>query len=160
MTTSNKVIHGLKRAFLEQTGVQLVSFVVFLLLARILGPQSFGLIALSQAFVLFTTQIVQQGFSQAIIQRKELEETHLNAAFWANIFFSLISLLILICFAETIARLFQEPKLEEIIYVLSIIFLITPILTVQQAVFKRNLDFKPLAKQSLIGTSIGNAVAV
>lgn len=157
---SNKVLSGIKWAFAEQAGVQVISLLVFLLLARLLGPSAFGLIALSQAFVMFVTVTIQQGFSQAIVQRHELDDMHLHTAFWANLALSSAAFILVHIFAEQIASLFSEPELEPIIRALSCLFLITPVWTIQQAIFKRDLEFKPLALQSILGTTAGNGVAL
>ncbi len=156
----NKIIRGVKWAFAEQAGVQIISFLVFLLLARVLGPTAFGLIALSQAFVMFITQTVQQGFSTVIIQRGELDDMHVQTAFWSNLILSLVAIIGVQLLAPTIARVFNEPELEALMRVLCVIFVLTPVWTIQQALFRRNLQFKPLAVQSISASMIGNLVAV
>lgn len=160
MSEEKKAQRGLKWALLEQSSVQIISFLVFLLLARLLDPQTFGLLAISQIFINLVAHMLQQGFNQAIVQRPDITKQHYNAAFLANMGVSLLFIIVLIFSSPFIAELFNAPRLTEIIRSISIILLISPLYATQQAILRRSLTFKPLALQSLIATIGANTVAV
>lgn len=157
---NSKLVSGLKWVFLEQSSSQIISFLVLLFLARLLGPESFGLLALSYLFISLIVDLIQQSFAQAIVHRKELEPEHLQAAFWANVGLSIGTGLIFLGFSEQIASLLNEPELADILKALTLILLVTPVLVVQQAIFKRELNFQPMATRLVVATLIGNGVAI
>ena len=69
----------------ETWGVRGVSALVFLLLARLLEPAAFGVMALASVYLMILQMLADQGFAEAIIQRPELEDAHRDSAFWANV---------------------------------------------------------------------------
>ena len=81
MSLKQKTVKGIVWSFLEKWCNQLVSTTVFLVLARLLGPEAFGLTALASVFLAFMTTFLQQGFAEAIIQREKLDPEHLDTAF-------------------------------------------------------------------------------
>ncbi|NEQ55084.1 MAG: oligosaccharide flippase family protein, partial [Leptolyngbya sp. SIO3F4] len=85
MNLENKAVKGVLWSFIEKWGGQLISTAVFFLLARLLGPEAFGVIALASVFIAFMSAFVNQGFAPAIIQRQDLENGHLDTAFWMSI---------------------------------------------------------------------------
>ncbi len=76
---------GLIWSIIENSGTQVFSLIIFLLLARLLTPQTFGLIALANVFLAFMQIFLDQGFAKALIQRENLEPEHLDAAFWSQV---------------------------------------------------------------------------
>lgn len=160
MSLKQKAVKGVVWSALESWGGQAISLVVFFLLARILGPKAFGLVALASIFISFVGMFLDQGFSTAIIQRHELEAGHLDTAFWVNLGISLLLTIFGIFAAGLIANLFDEQQLIPIIRWLSLSFLINGFGSVQNAIFQRNLVFKTLAVRSLVATTLGGVVGV
>ncbi|MFM6081168.1 MAG: lipopolysaccharide biosynthesis protein, partial [Dolichospermum sp.] len=103
---------------------------------------------------------LDQGFSQAIIQRRELEREHLDTVFWTNVSISALLTFISIASADLIAKFFTQPDLTSVIRWLSLRFLIGSLNNVQVAILQRNLNFKPLAIRSLIATLGGGVIGV
>lgn len=155
-----KALLGVFWSAIESWGRQFISFGVFFLLARLLGPETFGLVALSSIFLNFLQVFVDQGFSQAIIQRKDLEPEHLDTAFWTNLGMGIFLATITISSANLIAVFFKEPAIIPIIRCLSVTFLLIAFSSVQNAILQRQLAFKSLAKRTLIGVLIGGLVGV
>lgn len=155
-----KAIKGVLWSALESWGRQVISLAVFFILARLLGPETFGLVALASVFLAFFQVFLDQGFTQAIVQRQNLEPEHLDTAFCTNLGISLI--LTILCFssADLVGGLFKEPQIILILRFLSINFIITAFSSVQNAIFERNLAFKTLAKRSLLAVIIGGIVGV
>ncbi|WP_414575877.1 MOP flippase family protein [Anabaena sp. CCY 9402-a] len=155
-----KALVGVFWSAIESWGRQVISFGVFFLLARLLGPETFGLVALSSVCLNFLQVFVDQGFSQAIIQRKELESEHLDTAFWTNLGMGTFLAIMTIASASLIGYFFKEPAIIPIIRCLSVTFIFIAFSSVQNAILQRKLAFKSLAKRTLIGVLIGGIVGV
>jgi len=155
-----KAIKGVFWSAIENWGRQVISLAVFFILARLLGPETFGLVALASVFLAFLQVFLDQGFTQAIVQRQNLEPEHLDTAFWTNLGISLI--LATLCFgsADLVGNFFKEPQIIPIIRCLSLNFIITAFSSVQNAIFERKLAFKTLAKRSLLAVTTGGIVGV
>ncbi|BDA72021.1 probable polysaccharide transport protein [Rivularia sp. IAM M-261] len=160
MNLKQKAVKGVIWTAIENWGSRVISFVVFLLLARLLEPKTFGLVALASVFFAFMQVFLDQGFSQAIIQRKDVDNEHLDTAFWTNISIALLLSAMSMVGAGLIATLFKEPQLIPIIRWLSLSFLFAALNSVQSAILSRNLAFKALSLRTLIATLVGGAVGI
>mgnify|MGYP001791383083 CR=1 FL=1 len=160
MSLKQKAVKGVIWSAMENWGRQAISFGVFFLLARLLGPETFGLVALASVFLAFIQVFLDQGLSQAIVQRHELEEEHLDTAFWTNIGISLLLTTVSIACAGLVADFYKEPQLTAIIRCLSLTFVFGSVSGVQGAMLSRQLAFKALAIRSLIAMLIGGIVGV
>jgi PST family polysaccharide transporter len=153
-------IKGTIWSAISQWANKSLSLATFTILARLLDPDSFGLIALAGTFLAFLNLFADQGFNTAIIQRKDLEPEHLDTAFWTNIGISLLITMICIGGARTAGDFFREPSLIPVIYWLSLNFIIGSFNSVQGAIFSRQLDFKLLAISSIISSFLGAIVGI
>jgi PST family polysaccharide transporter len=135
-----------------------LTFAFFVVLARLLQPEVFGLVALSMVYVGFLTILQEQGLAQAIIQRKDLHPDHLNTAFWMNLGFSLILVLGTQLSAPLVGWLFGEPRLTGVVRGLSFLLLISALTCVQRALLHRKLEFRVLALAGIVGVSVGGVV--
>lgn len=160
MSLKEKAIKGAFWTTVQQWSNKFLSLVTFTILARLLEPSNFGLIALAGSFLVFVNLFLDQGFSSAIIQRKDLEPEHLDTAFWTNISIATTMVAVTFLFAPFIAGFFQEPNLTPILRWLSLSFLIGSFNSVQSALFQKKLNFKILAIRSSVGTFIGAIVGV
>ncbi len=152
MSLRQKVIHGAIWSAIASWGAQLTSTAVFLLLARLLGAEAFGLIALASVFLAFMQLFLDQGFSQAIVQRDSIETAHLDTAFWTSVAMSVLFVLGTIFGAGFVANFYSEPSLAAIIRWMSLSFLFGGLSSVQSAILQRNMQFKVLAARSLVAT--------
>ncbi len=160
MDLKKETIKGVVWSAIEKLGNQVISFVVFFALARLLGPETFGLVTLADVYLVFVQVFTDQGFSQAIVQRQSLEPEHLDTAFWINLIISIGLTIISIGAAGWIANGFKEPQLASIIRWLSIAFILSAFNSIQQAIFTRRLAFKELSLRSLIAQLAGGVVGV
>ncbi len=103
---------------------------------------------------------MQQGFGTAIVQFNKLEREHLDTAFWINVVFATVLTLLGIFAAEVVADLFKQPGLTPVVRWLSIGFIIGALNGVQQAIFRRKMEFKTLALCSTIANISGGIVGV
>lgn len=135
-------IDGLIWKFLENFGVQFVNFVIQIVLARILLPEDYGVIAKTSVFILIANIIIQTGFSSAIIQKKEVSLIEYSSVFYSGIASSLIIYIILFVTSPFIANFYNEPVLTSILRVQSIAVIIASFSSVQNAILIKNLQFK------------------
>ncbi|MGD0123935.1 MAG: lipopolysaccharide biosynthesis protein [Terriglobia bacterium] len=158
--SKRKIARGVAWAGASNWGSQLLSFCIYTGLARLLNPQAFGLVAIAGIYLAFIQVLVSQGFGMAIIQRRELEEEHLDSAFWIAVataaFFCLLSLLL----AGRLANFFHEPRVAPVIGWLSLSLLLCSLSSVPTAILTRELNFRALAVRSLAGTAAGGVVGL
>lgn len=144
----------------QQMGDKGIQLPVLLVLARLLPPESFGLVALAVAYVEFVQLFLNQGLTAAIVQRDKLQREHLDSAFWGNIVFGALLGGASFVSAGSIAALLGEAELDSIVRWLSISFLLTALSAVQGAILRRGLQFKMLAVRSISGQMTAGVVAI
>ncbi|MBP0028076.1 MOP flippase family protein [Roseofilum sp. Guam] len=160
MNLKQQTIKGVIWSAIEKLGNQFVSFIVFFALARLLEPESFGLIALADVFLAFMQVFTDQGFTQAIVQCKNLDPEHLDTAFWINLGISTSLTGMSLVGADWIASSFQQPDIAPIIRWLSIAFMLSALNSIQQAIFTRNFLFKELSLRAIVAQLAGGVVGV
>jgi PST family polysaccharide transporter len=129
------------------------TFAISVVLARILGPKVYGLIGMIMVFTGFATVFGNFGLGAAIIQRKELESRHLNAAFWTNVFMGTSLTLLMIALAPFIAWFYKEPLLLTLTSVIALKYVVDSLCVVQIALLNREMRFRTLG-----GIQIGSTV--
>lgn len=139
---------------------QVASFIVGLLLARLLGPSEFGLIGMALVLSGFLSLMGELGLGAALVQRADLDERHRSSAFWLSVATGIFFALLLCASAPAIAAFYREPRLVPVIRVLSIDFVIAPLRSVQSALLSRSMAFKALAAVEITGVVTSSTVAV
>lgn len=160
MNLRDKAVKGVGWSAVQNFGSQGISLIIFLVLARLLGPEVFGLVAMANIFVMFVQVFLDQGLGQAIIQRTEFDDTHLDSAFWANLAVGALLMVVALLASGQVAALFHEPKLAPVVCGLAPIFLIRALIVVQEAVLTREFKFKSLATRSLVASGAGGAAGI
>jgi O-antigen/teichoic acid export membrane protein len=155
-----RVAHGLTWTIIHTWGGQGLSLVVFLVLARLLTPVDFGLVALAAVFVAFAQLIVDQGFGDALIQRPGLTRGHIDTAFWVAVLTGILLALTGVLLAGPISAFLEEPDLTPILQVLSLTFIISALSSTQMALLRRELAFRSLALRGLLALAGGGAVGI
>jgi O-antigen/teichoic acid export membrane protein len=133
-----------------------IRFLVQIVLARVLAPADFGLMAVAVTVMGILDQIRDLGTGQAIIQKKEVTQRLLSSLFWMNVLTGLSSALVLVLAAPLIASVFKTPPVTDILRVMGIGFGVYSWSITQRALLTRKLDFRRLATSDLIG-SVTNA---
>lgn len=160
MSLKQEAIKGVTWSAAQKWGVRIISFCVMLILARLVLPESFGLVAYATVFTAFAQIFVDQGFSDAIVQFPDLKREHLDTAFWVSVLTGTILTIASIAASSLIANIFDEPQLGPIVRWLSPIFILSALSSVQQSLLRRKLAFKSLTTRSLIATISSGIVAV
>lgn len=153
----NKVITGFIWRLMERIGAQVVSFVVSVVLARILNPDVYGTVALIAIFMPILQVFVDSGLGNALIQKKEADDTDFSTVFYFNVVFCLLLYGLMWIASPYIADFYHDPGLTPYIRVLSLTIVISGVKNVQQAYVSRNMMFKKFFFSTLLGT-LGAAV--
>lgn len=155
-----RVARGLTWTLVDTWGSQLLGLVVFVILARLLTPVDFGLVALATVFVAFANLIVDQGLGDALIQRRSLTRGQIDTAFWVAVATGALLTVSSLILAGPIAMLLGEPALEAILQVLSLTFVLAAFSSIQMALLRREMAFRSLAIRRLTAVIIGGAVGI
>jgi len=155
-----KTVLGFFWAFIDAVGYQGIQFFVLIILARILQPAEFGLIAMLTIFISLGQVFIDSGFATALIQKKKANYIDENSIFYFNIFCGIVSFILLWSAAPLISRFFNEPSLIILTRVLSFTFIIDSLGILQYTLMKRSINFHKLAKISLIASSLSGIIAI
>lgn len=138
--------------FAERTGAQLVGFIVSIVLARILSPSDYGIVALVSVFTTIMQVFVDTGLGNALIQKKDADDVDFSTVFYTNIAFCLVLYLIIFISAPLIAKLYNNEALTAVTRVLGLTIVISGVKNVQQAYVSRKMIFKKFFFATLVGT--------
>lgn len=155
-----KTLLGTLWSALERFSTQGVSFIVMIIMARILTPADYGLVGMVLIFINVAQSLVDSGFSQALIRKKDRDETDNSTAFYFNIFVGVAIYLLIWFLSPAIARFYNEPRLVAITRVICISIIFNSLVVVQRALLTVNIDFKTQAKASLSGASVAGATGI
>lgn len=159
-STVHSFSRALRWSYVLDGGRQIITTAITFVLARMLGPSTFGLIALALVFVLFVDMLQRQGLTAALVQRQRLSERHLDAAFWAILGVSVGLTAISIALAGAWSRVNNLPELQNVVIVLSLVIPIKGLIIVQDAVFRRAMDFRALAIRTNVAVVGGGITAL
>lgn len=151
---------AVKWSFVMDGGRQALTTMVTFILARQLGPEVYGIAGLALLYVLFVTMIQRQGIVAAIVQRDDLSSKHLDSAFWAQISLSLMLTALSILLSGWYAGLNKTEDLRLVIIALSSMIPLHGLTLVQDAIVRRDLDFKTLALRTNLSVIVAGLVAI
>jgi len=151
---------GLYWTFLNQGAIKVLTFIVGIIMARILSPEDYGIAALPAVFFAIAGIFVNSGFSQALVRKPEVSDKDLSTAFYYSIAMGVFIYAILFFMAPFIAAFFNTPILTSLVRVSALTFLWGPIITPQSVILQRKLDFKTPARISVVTQIIGAIVGV
>lgn len=153
----NVILSSMSWRFLERCGAQAVGFVVSLILARLLMPEDYGVIALVMVFTDILAVFIDSGMSVALVQKKDADDLDFSSFFYFNMLSCAVLYLIAFAAAPLIAAFYEKPELTAVVRVLSLTLIISGVKSVQTAYISKNLQFKKFFYATLAGT-IGAAV--
>ena len=156
-----RVTKGTVWATVETWGLQAVQFLTFLVLARLLGPEIYGLVGIALSVnVLGEALIVEGGWIESIVQRRDLDRRHLDAIFWAVLGLGMCMGALGVLGAALVADLYDQPQLAPLMAVLSAAVPLRSLSIVPEGLLCRRLEFAPLAMRSLLSVAIAGLVGV
>lgn len=147
-----KVFSNFIWRFAERCGAQLVTFIVSIVLARILTPSDYGTIALVTVFTTILQVFIDSGLSTALIQKKDADDLDFSSVFYFNFVICIILYLIMFVSAPFIADFYKDSSLVSIVRVISLTLIISGVKGVQQSYVSRHMLFKRFFFSTLGGT--------
>lgn len=155
-----QVIDSLIWKLMERGGVQGIQFILQLILARLLTPDDYGIIAIIAIFITIANVFVQSGFNTALIQNKETDEKDFSSVFYLSMFVALVLYVVLFFVSPTISRFYGVPELTKVIRVLSITLFLGAYNSIQNAVISKTMKFKKLFFSSSISVILSGSIGV
>jgi teichuronic acid exporter len=145
---------------LERGGVTGVQFIVQIILARLLLPEDYGVIALIVVFIAISQTFVQSGLGTALIQRKKVTDADYSSVFYLTLGIALVFYCILFLGAPTIAAFYNQPIITPVLRVLGLTLFFGAVNTIQNAVIARNFLFRKLFVSSLGAVLLSGIVGI
>ena len=144
MPSKNTILFSLFWKFMERIGTQSVQLIISIVLARLLAPEEFGLIALVMVIIVIADVFVQSGLGTALIRGKNTDDEDFSSVFWAGIFIAAVLYITIFAASPKIADFYGKPALTPVIRVLTLSLFLGAFGTVQNAYIARNMLFKKL----------------
>lgn len=161
---SNKIQRAALWSTLTQVSIRLISPITNMILARLLAPEAFGVVATINMVISFVDMFTDAGFQKYLIQHEfnneEERENSINVAFWTNLMVSIALWCTIILFRNSIAKLVGNPGLGNVLAIACIQLPITSFSSIQMALFRRDFNFKSLFYIQLLVASIPLFVTV
>lgn len=158
--SSQSVLSNLIWRFMERCGSQLISFVVSVVLARLLAPELYGSIALVTVITSILQVFVDSGMANALIQKKNTDDLDYSSVFYFNLVFCLILYVGLFLAAPLIARVYEDNSLVPVIRVLGLTLVVSGVKNVQQAYVSKTMQFRRFFFATLGGTLFSAVVGI
>lgn len=154
------VASGFFWRFSERIGAQVVSFVVSLILARLLSPEHYGAIAIVNIFISLANVLVSSGFGNSLIQKKNADELDFSTVFYINLVLSLVIYTVVFFTAPLISDLYKIEVLSPALRVMGLSLFISALNNVQEAYVSKNMIFKKFFFATIGGTIISAIVGI
>ena len=145
---------------MERCGAQVVSFVVSIVLARILEPELYGTIALITVIISILQVFVDSGMANALIQKKDTDDLDYSSVFYFNVAFCLVLYIGLFFASPLISRIYGSPDLVPVIRVLGLTIVVAGVKNVQQAYVSKTMQFRRFFFSTLGGTLFSAVVGI
>lgn len=158
--TNKSVTSNILWKFAERFLAQIVSFVVSLVLARLLLPEDYGVVSIVLIFINIANAFVTSGIPTALIQKKKPDQLDFSTCFYFNIVFSAGLYLILFFIAPVIANFYENPDLTLVLRVFGIRIIVAGINSVQHSIISKQLNFKKFFLATLFGTVVSGVVGI
>lgn len=156
----SKTISGLLWKFAERTGAQAITFILSIILARLLSPSDYGAIAILLVFITIADVFVNAGFGSALIQKKDADNLDFSSVFYVSFLFSVFVYGVIYLAAPFVAGFYNMPILQPTLQVLALRIPVAAINSVQQAYVSRNMQFKKFFYSTLSGTAASAVVGI
>lgn len=156
----NKILNGFVWKFAERISSQGASFVLSVILARLLMPEEYGLVAMINVFIVLANVFVTSGFSSSLIQNKDADDLDFSTIFYCTLTTSILIYGIIYVVSPYIADFYNMPALCSLLRVYALLLIITSYQTIQQAYISRHMLFKKTFVPTFIGTLLSGVIGV
>jgi len=159
MSLEKKIASGVAWVALGKVMTQVFSFLVFIVVARFIGPDEFGLAALCYVFMALF-QLVFAGMSEGVVTLQVEDKERLSSLFWATLGVGLTLSILCYLSAGTVAGFYEAPKLEGLLKAFSIFPFIVSLQAIQQIILMKDMDFRAFALRSFLAILGGGVVGI
>ena len=146
--------------FIGKMGHQIITFVIGIILARLLSPKEYGLVGIAFVFLAFSSIFSNLGLNSSLIQREKVNDSHYSSTFFLNLIVSFFLAIILFSSSNLIAVFFREPELVSITKVLGLGIIINSFSIVQESILRRNMRFDILSKGKVLSAIIAGTFGI
>lgn len=158
--TKKKFVSGAVWKITESVAAKGVSFIVSLILARLLTPGDYGIIAITTIFINLSDVLIDGGFSTALVRKKNVEKCDYNCVFMASLGIACVLYLLIFIGAPYISIYYNTPLLTPVLRVIGLMLFIQAFSATRNAVIQRNMKFKLLFYSNMIGSLISGIVGI
>lgn len=159
-SVKHQAVKGVMWSAIERFSVQGIQFVLTIIIARLILPSEYGLIAMLSIFLAIAQTFVDSGFSNALIQKKDRTEVDFSTIFYFNIFIAFVAYGVLFVSAPSIASFYKEPALTTVTRWVGLSLILNGLSVVQRAKLTVRVDFRTQAKASLVAVIISGLIGV
>lgn len=156
----NKTVKGVGWSFVDNIANSGITFLVGLVLARLLTPAEYGIMAMITIFIAISTSIVDSGFSNALIRKQDAGRVDYSTVFFFNLGVSAVLYAVLYVGAPGIAVFFKEPLLRDVMRVIGWVLIINALAIIPRTLFVKAVNFRTQTKVSLIASLSSGAVGI
>jgi O-antigen/teichoic acid export membrane protein len=155
-----QTIHGATWSAIDNVASSGITFLVGIVLARILTPTEFGIAGMIAIFIAVSNSIVESGFSAALIRKISANEKDYNTVFYFNLLVGIVLFTLLYVCAPLISRFFKEPLLISVTRVIGTVIILNAFGIIQRTILVKQIDFKTQAKISVIASVVSGIVGI
>lgn len=155
-----KAIRGVGWSFADNIANSGITFLVGLVLARLLSPAEFGILGMITVFIAVSNSIVDSGFSNALIRKTDARDVDYATVFYCNLLLGVVLYAVLFVCAPVISRFFNQPVLIPVTRVMAVILVINACALIQRTLLIKKVDFKSQMKISLIASITSGVVGI
>lgn len=156
----SKTVKGVGWSFADNIANSGITFLVGLVLARLLTPEEYGIMAMVAIFIAISNSIVDSGFSNALIRKIDVEQVDYNTVFYFNLVVGIILYISLFFSSPLIGEFFKEPLLVPVTKVIGLVLVINAFAIIQRTILVREVDFKTQTKASLIASLSSGVIGI
>ena len=160
MSLKQQTISGVLWTFSQQFGVQLINFAAQIILARVLLPSEFGLIAMLSVFISVGNSLMDSGLTASLIRTPDVDQRDYSTVFFINMIGSVVIYFILFFCAPLISSFYHQDILTSVIRVYTLTFIIQAFMAVQTTRLTKNMNFKVQMTMQIPSVLIGGCVGV
>ena len=155
-----RTVAGVFWKILENGGTTAITFIVTVLLARLLTPESYGVLSITIIFVTITGVFVQKGFNMALVQKTDADELDFSSVFFFQLAIAALLYVALWFASPVIARFYKAPEVEPVLRVLALILFPCAVSSLQYAIIMRRFAFRKRFIVTLISTVLSGTVGI
>lgn len=160
MGKQSRIVSGFIWSFLEQGGVKVINLAVQIVLARLLDPEAFGVLAILVVVINVADAVAQSGMGSALVQRSDVDADSYTTAFWLSEAVALVMYLVIFFASPAIASFYKMPGLITYLRVMGLVLLTNSANSVQRSYLQKGMDFKSLFRTNTFAALASGLVGV